>query len=763
MKLSPLFNSRLMPWWTLASLSLVTHAQVEVSLGGKPGPDRPFTAATGPLSGTRPAGTFRDPTQPGPTLQAILDERNQRSATPNAAAAVTGLIRLNVRGTTTNATPAEVEEYMRTAPKDRRVEFVELRNVPFADAARAIAQKTGLNIAGSAAAQAKEVSLFLQNLPAFQVLETLCTSHGLWIRQDEEYGILRIFTVQEFRRDLASFRDEKTEVFTLLYPNAFDIANSIADLFGSRVEVSLNENDQILSQELQQRLDRFDIMDQRASGVTGTSGGRGGGSGGSRGGFSGGGGFTGSSGVAFGGGGFGGLGGGLGGGYGGGIANPQRQTRVNADQERIRQQNDNLTADQIQDVANAAATGQAKETAQVAESVQASTGRRVTIHVTVLRRQNKLLVRSADEAAMKEIRELITRLDVPTAMVLLDLRVMRVELGDGFNRAFDYALDDRNGNNQGFNTAFNQGEIMNPAYAGAPTVEAGTGKTLIPTPNFNPGGSGLNGDNFIFQYMGSHIRTRLQLLESKNRLEAVSNPTLLVANNEVSRVFVGDEVPITTGFEAGTAAVNASGAAVTSSAVPKTEIRPVGTTLLITPNINSDHTVTMRLVQETSAVRVGAGSIPFPQSTGFRNFPVDIVSTRSISGTFIGKHGEASVIGGLIEDKNSVSESGVPYLSRIPILGAAFRRDTKTKGRTELVLICRPYVVATPSDAEAISRQVAQEIALNPRIWDLAAGPVGVNAYKTNDIPPEPTIKERAKQLKEETKRPVRDTKWWGN
>ena len=759
MKLCPLISARLLPWWTSACVSLVVNAQVEVNLGGKPGPDRPFTAATGPLASTRPAGAgFRDPTVPGPGLQAILDERNQRSASPTTAA-VTGLIRINVRGTGTNASPAEIEEYLRTPAKDRRVDFIELRNVSFGDAARTLAQKTGLNIAGSSVAQNKEVSLFLQNLPAFQVLETLCNAHGLWIRQDEEFGILRVFTVQEFRRDLASFRDEKTEVFTLLYPNAFDIANSIADLFGSRVEVSLNENDQILSQELQQRLDRFDIMDQRASGVTGSSGGRGGGrSGGGGGGFGGG---LGGSGLGGGGlGGFGGLGGG---GFGGGIASPQRFGRANADADRMRQQNEVLSADQIQDVANAAATGEAKETAHVAESVQASTGRRVTIHVTVLRRQNKLLVRSADESAMKEIRELIVKLDVPTAMVLLDLRVLRIELGDGLTRAFDYGLDDRNGIGNGFNSAFNQGEIKNPIYAGPPFKEDVSGNILVPTPNFNPSGGGINGDNFIFQYLGSRIRARLQLLESKNRLEAVSNPTLLVANNEVSRIFVGDEVPITTGFDAGTAVVNSTGAALTSSAVPKTEIRPIGTTLLITPNINSDHTVTMRLVQETSSVRVGAGSIPFPQSSGFRNFPVDIVSTRSISGTFIGKHAQASVIGGLIEDRNSVTQSGVPYLGRIPIIGAAFRRDLKAKGRTELVLICRPYVVATPSDAEAISRQVAQEIAINPRVWDLGIGPVGVNSYKTNDVNPEPTIKEKAKQLKVETKRPFRDTKWWGN
>ena len=138
---------------------------------------------------------------------------------------------------------------------------------------------------------------------------------------------------------------------------------------------------------------------------------------------------------------------------------------------------------------------------------------------------------------------------------------------------------------------------------------------------------------------------------------------------------------------------------------------------------------------------------------------MDVVNTRSISGTFIGKHSEAFLVGGLVEDENSVRQSGVPYLSRIPVLGAAFRRDQKSKGRTELVLICRPFVIATPTDAEAISRQVTQEIALNPRAWDLAGGRVGVNSYSTNDLSPEPTLRQKSRQLKSDTRRPFLNPK----
>lgn len=740
MKLHHLAARALVPLGISALIAWVGQAQVELNLGGRAGPDRPFTTATGPLA-TAAAPGQRDPTLPGPAMKNFLNDYGPKPAAATAAGGpVMGLMRLRVRGYDTNSTPAQVEEYLQLKPKERIVESIELRQIPFGDAMRSLGQQTGMNIAPSAASQSKDVTLYLQNLPAFQVLETLCNANGLWIRQDEEYGIMRVFTVQEFRRDLASFRDEKTEVFTLLYPNAFDIANSIADLFGNRVDVSLNENDQILSAELQQRLDRFDIMDQRASGLTGTSSG-----GGAAGGVSS---RVGASRGGLAGGGVGGVGGvGVGGGFGSGMGGfggltPQRTARQGNDAERIKAQNEVLTADQIQHVANAAAAGEGEAAAEVAESIQATTGRRVTIHVTVLRRQNKLLVRSADESAMKEIRELVTKLDVPSAMVLLDLRVLRVQLGDGLTRAFDYSMDDRNSGGLGFNGSFSRGEISPPR-----------------PPSFNPGGGGFAADNFVFQYLGSRVRARLDLLESKNRIESVSNPTMLVANNEVSRVFVGEEIPITTGFTSGTAAVNANGVAIATAVVPKTEVRPVGTTLLLTPNINSDRTVTIRLVQETSSLKIGGATIPFPDGGGFRNFPVDIVNTRSISGTFIGKHSESFLVGGLIEDENNVRQSGVPYLSRIPILGAAFRRDIKAKGRSELVLICRPYVIATPSEGEAISREVTLEIALNPRAWNLGAGPVGVNSYRTNDISPDPNIKQRGRQLKEESKRPFADPK----
>ena len=664
---------------------------------------------------------LRDPTQAGPGLQAVLQGGGGGGGVPSGR-----LLKIEVIGLGTNATPAEVEMYRAAKPAERMIRLIDVNTVSFAEVSRTLSRMTGLNVAPTATAGTNNVSLFLSNLPVQSVLETMCTANGLWLREDEKTGIVRVYTVGEFRRDLASFRDEQTEIFTLLYPNSFDIANAIADLFGDRVEVSTGDNDIESMMELQQRMARFDILDQRATGLGMSANGQGGGGMGGMGGGMGGMGMAGGMGGMGMAGGMGGMamGGGMNfGGFGmGGMGGNQSQRRRQQQTPMAQQQqllnNPNLNAEQVQALSDAQQNG---EMGNAVQQVDQALGRRVTIHVTVLRRQNKLLVRTADENALKDIRNLVAKLDVPQSMVLLDVRVLRVSLGDGFNSAFDYSFLKGVGDGQ-LNGAFSPTEILPPA-----SVTSGI------TPNFNPGG-GVDAQAMVFQYLGQNVRARMQLLETKGRLNAVASPVLLTANNEVSRVFVGEEVPITRGFSgASTIPTGGNGGAIAQAANAQLEFRPVGTTLLLTPNINADRTVTLRLVQENSSLRRNGATIPVPtEGGGFRSQSVDTVQSRTVSGTFIAQHEQAVVVGGLIEESETVDRSGIPILSSIPYLGAPFRKDTKSKLRSELVVIIRPFIVNTPKEAEAISQRVTRELSLNPAAWKMGDSSIGL--YTTNDV-----------------------------
>ena len=147
------------------------------------------------------------------------------------------------------------------------IQQVEFRELPLAQALRLLADQTGMNLLCSAEAGKTRVTLFLKNVPARVAVEQLCKAHGLWYRTDEATGIVRIMTLAEFQGNLQTFREEQTAVFTLLYPNAVGVASAIHDLYGDRVHLSLGAEESDDTQTLQDRFDRFDIVDQRSLGL----------------------------------------------------------------------------------------------------------------------------------------------------------------------------------------------------------------------------------------------------------------------------------------------------------------------------------------------------------------------------------------------------------------------------------------------------------------------------------------------------------------
>lgn len=310
---------------------------------------------------------------------------------------------------------------------------------------------------------------------------------------------------------------------------------------------------------------------------------------------------------------------------------------------------------------------------------------RATIFVSVIRRNNQLIVRTGDEQVMQQIRELVARLDVPTPLVLLEVKVMRVDLFDGFHSVFDYQLTD------GSSTAgtFSQGDFVGiPAKTAANVAVAGS--TFLQGVTFRNGvAAGARAGDLTFQYVNEPFRMRMQLLEDRNRVTVLSAPLLLTANNEVSRIFVGETVPITTTSGSTTQFQNV-GNTNTNLNAPTTELQDIGSALLITPNINADRTVTLHISQEQSEIKPNGGTIYLPvttgvanQTTGFQAQQVDTVRRRTVSGTVVAKDCMAVALGGLIEEGVVDIRSGVPVLGKLPGLGFFFRRQAT--GRSSLL------------------------------------------------------------------------------
>jgi general secretion pathway protein D len=140
--------------------------------------------------------------------------------------------------------------------------------------------------------------------------------------------------------------------------------------------------------------------------------------------------------------------------------------------------------------------------------------------------------------------------------------------------------------------------------------------------------------------------------------------------------------------------------------------------LLITPSINADRTVTLRILQENSTVIPNGANIPIPNSTGigFTNVPVDIVNQQRVSGTVVAKDGLTIAIGGLIDETLAANRAEVPILGKIPYMGIFFRREFKERTRRELIFLIRPLVLTTPGESLPASKALIESLSIHPNV-----------------------------------------------
>ena len=578
--------------------------------------------------------------------------------------------------------PLLTPSYSSFAIPEQKIELVDFRDQNLGQAMRLFSEQSGINIVPSTDANAMKVNLYLRDVRPMDVLENLTKTHDLYFRTDQDSGVIRIYTTEEYEENLASFREEQTRVFTLLYPNPVDAAVAIRDLFGDRVELSFGVGDQDSILDIIYRLNRFDLVDSRSLGLGAYQGN-----------------------YAYGGRQFSRLNG-L-----GGFTNNQgnlgnNQNRSNNESQPL----SDLSSEQIQqliDAINKRNQGpESPDSGGVSDPIsKLLKERQATIYVTVVRRNNQVIVRTADDTTMKQIETLVTSLDVPTPLVLLEVKVMSVLLDDDFRSIFDYQFSDGSTTAGGFTT----GDILPPSS----DTLSGAARRLA---SLTPGGSLLNQGDFTFQFVNNSFRARLQMLEDDNRVTVLNTPLLLTANNEVSRIFIGDTIPFTVGFNS-PQVISGGNNNTTIAGTPITELRDVGRSLLITPSINADRTVTLRIVQENARRVLNGGRIPVLNTNGvIVNQEVDTVNRSTISGTVVAKDGLAVALGGLIEDEISDDRQSVPGLGKLPVLGFFFRKQNTGRLRRELVIMVRPYVFNTPSESASISEELLQQLSVHPTI-----------------------------------------------
>jgi general secretion pathway protein D len=326
-----------------------------------------------------------------------------------------------------------------------------------------------------------------------------------------------------------------------------------------------------------------------------------------------------------------------------------------------------------------------------ASAAVAARARDTTIYVAVNRLHNILYVRSSDETAITQIARVVTDSDRPTPQVLLEMKVLQLDVGDGFGSLFDI----------GFTSDH---------------VTAGTSFSSLSSPNL------------MFQVVSDQIQARLKLMESEHRVKVIATPMVTATNTTPAQLFIGEERVIVTGFSQNTT-VGSTGATSTYFTA-QTQQRDIGTTLRIIPRINSDQTVTLLVQSDDSKINAGGGTLPVSNADGsVQNLAIDTVSTSNIQGVVTAKDGLTVAMGGLIRKEMERKTDKVPVLGDIPGLGFFFRRMENSDRRSELVVLITPHVFFNPTKANAVSRERVAALSAHP---DLSSKGLSLG-YKDGD------------------------------
>jgi general secretion pathway protein D len=278
----------------------------------------------------------------------------------------------------------------------------------------------------------------------------------------------------------------------------------------------------------------------------------------------------------------------------------------------------------------------------------------------------------------KEIEETIRKLDKMPRQVLIEVLAAEVTLTDDTKLGIEWAV--RSGR-------FDVSSSPSGMIPGRPA------RSIIPF-----GGAVPLGFN-VFTFAADKFLAALNALASENRVNVLSNPSIMTAENRKAVINVSTSVPIVTSQQVPVATGGITGNAITQTV----EYRDAGIILTVTPRIGEQGTVALDVKQEVN--EVGENEPPPINSPRF--------TKREAETSVVLLNNQTLVLGGLIQNKRTRIRIGIPWLNRIPILGYLFGSVQTTIEKTELLLLITPRAIGTALDAARISeemRRVAPEL-----------------------------------------------------
>ncbi|NLX94665.1 MAG: hypothetical protein GXY83_00675 [Rhodopirellula sp.] len=316
---------------------------------------------------------------------------------------------------------------------------------------------------------------------------------------------------------------------------------------------------------------------------------------------------------------------------------------------------------------------------------------------------NSLII-SATPRFYEEILNLVKEIDQRPPMVMIQVLIAEVRLGDTNEFGIELGLQDSIlfdrssiiGDTPGVlapGFLFNSGVIGNSASAASLATREDVGGQAITNLGVGRTNTDLGFGGLVLSASSESVSVLIRALEQQQRLEILSRPQVMTMDNQTAQILVGQQVPTIEATQ------------LTQFGVVNSVIyRDVGLIVTVTPRISPEQLVVMEIQAEKSEVGPIAEGIPIAITDSgetIRSPRIDSIITRTVVSAL---DGQTVVLGGMISKSTQQTNRKVPYLGDIPVLGHLFQYKFSDEDRKELLIIMTPRIIDDAKDAEKVKR-----------------------------------------------------------
>lgn len=303
--------------------------------------------------------------------------------------------------------------------------------------------------------------------------------------------------------------------------------------------------------------------------------------------------------------------------------------------------------------------------------------------------ETRRVVIIAPEEAMPHFMQVLTNLDRPKPQVLINVVFVEVTRNNSLDVGLEGGWTKSIGSSAGNPTTGNGSDVL--GLGGLNTISSNLSLNALgqPVSSFQSTASSVAGGNAgMFQLLNKNYQLTLRAIAQAGNAKILSRPTILARNNQPASINIGQNVPLIT-------SVSYNG--LTGTPINAFTYEPVGVILNVTPFITSDGMVEMMVAPTVSSIDP---TTSIPISAGVT---APVINTRTANTVAVTPDGQTVVLGGLMQTTKLTTDTKIPLLGDIPLLGNLFKRKVRNDVQTELIIFLTPHIIPAPTQLAAVS------------------------------------------------------------